>query len=123
MKAGKKQPAAPADCRVTHNAFLPGKWEIARLLAAPEDFHWSANVFQTDKVRKNPVAAFTRFNDAELNFERRSGGLLGLTASSAVHADSPSAIKADIDGARRAGKAVCGCDVPGPDVRTGPTWR
>ena len=128
--AGKKQPAAPAECRVTHNVFLPGKWEIARVHTAPVQFEWLANLSQSEKSRKNPLDAYTNFESAELNFERGSDGLLRPTATSPIRVDVTSAIKTDIDNAQRAGKAACGCDEPGPQIRdwpsgknTGPTWR
>lgn len=128
--AGNKQSAAPTDCRVTHNVFLPDKWEIARLHADPVHFQWSANIFQAEKERKNPLDAFTKFERATLNFERGPDGLMRPTATSEIYTDVPSTVETDIDGSRREGQAVSGCDVSGPKKRnwptvktTGPTWR
>lgn len=128
--AGKKQPAAPTDCRFTHNVFLPGKWELSRLHATPENATWEANLQQSGQDRKHDLADVINCEFRDLGFERGSDGLLRPTNAASVRVETRSTVKTDIDGDARRDSAICGCDEPQGEVRTwvtssstGPTWR
>lgn len=125
--AGKKQSAAPTDCRVTHNAFLPGKWPIFRTHAKVVDFDWRGNLHQAGLDHDDQPVKFTRL---DLKFERAADGLLRPSDTAKLSVDLSSSVKLDFDGSNRSGQSICGCDVPGGLFRdradpttTGPTWK
>lgn len=125
--AGRKQSAVPVDCRVTHNAFLPGKWQVFRVHAEVESFDWSDNRQQIGQERDGqPV----EFEQSDLKFTRAVDGLLRPTDADAITVAASSEVDLDFDGASRVGTAMCGCDVPGGPFRdrssavtTGPSWK
>ena len=125
--AGKKQSAAPANCRVTHNAFLPDKWPIFRTHAEVVDFDWRGNLHQADREHDDQPVKFAR---TDLKFERAADGLLRPSDAAAMAVELPSSVKLDFDGSNRTGQAICGCDAPGGLFRdranpttTGPAWK
>ena len=124
--AGEKQSVAPMDCRITHNAFLPGKWAISRVHSEPIGFHWRDNRQQVGRVHENQYIEFDR---VDLRFVRAADGLLRPTALSPVSAETASSVHEDIDGFPRSDTTVCGCDQPDTPLRqwpgkssTGPRW-
>jgi len=94
VRASQKIPAVPADCRVIQNSFLPGKWELFRVQAKPENFTWSGNRYQIGKTRGADLVDIERF-DIELH--------------------------RGVDGLRRPSGAKP-FDLPSPG-NTGPSWR
>lgn len=127
VRASKKIPAAPTDCRVSHNAFLPGKWELFRVQAKPVNFTWLGNKYQSGKTRGADLVDIERVN---IQLSRTADGLLRPNDTSSLSSDEPSGVKVDIDGAARGQKAIAGCDHPDTPVRawstaqtTGPNWR
>ena len=125
--AGRVQSAAPVDCRVTHNAFLPGKWPVFRAHVEVPSFDWSDNRQQTGpKIDGQPV----EFERSELKFARATDGLLRPTDAKAIAVAVRSDVEFDFDGVPRVGAAMCGCDVPGGPflnrpsaATTGPSWK
>jgi poly(beta-D-mannuronate) lyase len=125
--AGKKQSAAPAACRVTHNAFLPGKWSLFRVHAEPMDFVWQSNKHQLGRAEEKQPAHFERI---DLQFERASDGLIRPASSDAIRAGTASPLQGDLDGYLRGDDSLVGCDDPTTPLRprptalnTGPLWR
>jgi len=126
--AGRQQSAAPTDCRVTHNAFLPGKWQVFRVHEKVDSFIWSGNrrqVGQERDVDRDPVS----LELADLKFVRATDGLLRPTDPHAIAVAVPSHVQHDFDGTTRDAAVMCGCDVPGGPflgrpraTTTGPSW-
>jgi len=125
--AGKKQSVAPVDCHMTHNLFLPGKWEISRQKVQPVSFTWTDNKQHTTTKRPTDLATFETI---DLKFAPASDGLLRPTLAEPLLAKTSSDVATDIDATPRTSPAICGCDVPNADTRalssahnTGPTWK
>ena len=125
--AGTKQSSAPTNCTVTHNVFMPGKWALFRVHAAPENFVWNANKQQAGLVREDQ---FVQFDLVELEYERATDGLFRPKAIDGLTTNKTSAAKHDIDGQPRGGVSIVGCDDPQTSFHiwptaenTGPTWR
>ena len=124
--AGRKQSAAPSDCRITHNAFLPDKWPLFRVHSKFTAFDWTGNRQQIGPQHENqPVA----FESVDLKLARQADGLLRPTTLEAVQVETASTVERDIDGEPRTTQSVCGCDEPGKTFRsladavnTGPVW-
>jgi poly(beta-D-mannuronate) lyase len=125
--AGHRQSAAPGDCRITHNAFLPDKWPLFRIHAEPFNFLWDSNRHQVGRSDSNQHVQFER---VDLRFKRDSDGLMRPTATESICTDVTSAVKKDLDGHPRRDTSLAGCDDPDTPKRsrpsalsTGPTWR
>lgn len=124
--AGKKQSAAPSDCKITHNLFLPDKWELSRVHSEMVNFDWSDNLLQSGRKPRNPPVRFLQVEielSEEKVFPRRP------TSGKHLAPQKPSGVDSDIDGESRTGLSMCGCD----DVTTakykfvspstsGPSW-
>jgi poly(beta-D-mannuronate) lyase len=127
VSASKKISVNPSDCRVTHNAFLPGKWELFRVPAKPERFTWLGNKYQSGKTRGAELVEIER---VDIPLARAADGLLRPTDTKTLMSRHPSNVKLDIDGVTRAGVVIAGCDDPTTTRRswpsakdTGPSWR
>ncbi|MGJ8696375.1 MAG: polysaccharide lyase 6 family protein [Verrucomicrobiaceae bacterium] len=126
VSPGKKGTVAPSDCVVSHNAFIPGKWELFRVPHKPVNFTWAGNQYQSGKTRGADLVEIERVN---MEMVRGADGLLRPTDVEALLSGSDSKVEADIDGKpRRPG--IAGCDDPGNAITirelpktTGPTWR
>ena len=126
VQPSKENSEVPTDCRVSHNAFLPGKWELFRVHGRPKDFTWSGNKYQVGKTRGADLVEFER---VDIPLARASDGLLRPVDSSSLLADSDSGVTHDIDGGNRV-SFMAGCDDPENDLkdrelaeRCGPSWR
>lgn len=126
---GKKQPVPPKNCRITHNVFLPDKWQISRVHAPLLEFDWSDNKLQAGR---KPRDAPAEFQQVELNFVKDATpwALLRPQSDSNLRSAARSNVQHDIDGERRTDVTICGCDVPTKARRklaspesTGPNWR
>ncbi len=125
--AGKKQSANPADCRVTHNAFLPGKWALFRIHSTPIRFVWEGN---KQEPRGNDQDQPVQFERIDLRLERASDGLLRPVQADSIRTSFKSTVASDIDGHPRGDVSLAGCDDPHTPRReqpsasnTGPTWQ
>ena len=125
VKSSKKVPLAPTRCRVSHNAFLPGKWELFRVKDSPKEFTWSGNKYQIGKTRGAELVDIER---VDIQLTRTADGLLRPIDAEALKTDDSSSVKTDIDGQSRDAK-IAGCDDPNttvtpPVLRSmiGPTW-
>ncbi len=125
--AGRKQSAAPTDCRVTHNAFLPDKWPVFRSHADVVAFDWRGNRHQTGRHHDGQPVELER---SDLKFVRSTDGLFRPSDVTVMTVDLPSSVKLDFDGSNRTGQPICGCDAPGglfadrANARsTGPSWK
>ena len=126
-RAGKKQNAAPTNCKFTHNLFLPGKWWLIRFHAEPVDCVWKGNKLQAERLREEPKIQFDRVSP---KLERSRDGLLRPTESKSLQASAASTVEFDIDRDPRGKVAIAGCDEVTKRVHswpsannTGPTWR
>lgn len=122
----RKQSVAPAECRISHNIFLPDKWEVARMHCELTGIDCHDNKQQIGGRQKTSAFATERI---DLLFARTTDGLLRPTASSPIRAGSESGVREDIDGFPRGQDSACGCDEPGNPLRrwpdksnTGPSW-
>ena len=127
VRFSKKVSAAPADCRVSHNAFLPGKWELFRVHTQPVKFTWTANKYQSGRTRGADLVALER---ADMPLARAKDGLLRPAEVKPWHTQVPSAIEHDIDGHQRTHPNIVGCDDPENQITirdlsrtTGPDWK
>jgi poly(beta-D-mannuronate) lyase len=125
--AGESQSAAPVDCRIAHNAFLPDKWPLFRVHAKPAQFVWKANKHQAGRFHEDQLVRFER---VDLRFERAADGLVRPTTTESLRTTVASPVRRDLDGNARGDTPLAGCDDPTnlhrqlPSVRnTGPTWR
>ena len=96
VRASKKVSVNPADCRITANSFLPGKWELFRVQAKPVNFTWQGNKYQQGNARGADLAAIERI---DIPLKRAANGLFRLVDSKTPLRTLPSA------------------------KSTGPTWR
>ncbi len=126
-RAGKKQSAAPTNCQITHNLFLPSKWWLFRFHAQPVDCNWDGNRLQIGDLREELKIEIKRIDS---RLDRADDGLLRPTTPEALSTDEKSLIKNDIDGQPRGDTAIAGCDEPNTQRRTwvteattGPTWK
>lgn len=126
VSASDKISVAPADCEVSHNAFLPGKWELFRVHAKPQDFEWTGNKYQSGKTRGADLVEIER---VDIQLERGTDGLLRPKTAEALKARKDSGVETDIDGKPRDSK-LAGCDDPGTELSirkistsAGPSWR
>lgn len=125
VSASKKISAAPSGCRISHNAFLPDKWELFRVHAKPQDFTWSGNKYQEGKTRGADLVEIERVN---VQLERGSDGLLRPTDSGVLKTQEESGVETDIDGQERDSK-IAGCDDSATKIvsrkisdSAGPSW-
>ena len=122
----KKVTVVPSDCIVSHNAFLPGKWELFRVQNEPANFTWVGNRCQSGETRGAKLVEIERVS---IELDRGADGLLRPTNTTGLETGKQSDIETDIDGEpRRPGLA--GCDDPSTSVTvrklatsTGPRWR
>ncbi len=126
VRGSKKATIAPQSCRITHNAFLPGKWELFRVQNKPRDFTWMANKYQSGKTRGAELVEIQR---VDIKLSRAADGLLRPSQTSTLKTQKSSGVKTDIDGAPRE-LSIAGCDDPSTQVKirdlakvTGPQWR
>ena len=125
--AGTKQSAAPTDCRITHNLFLPGKWPLFRVHAEPVACGWGGNKHQQGRSHEDQLVEFERL---DLLLQRAVDGLLRPTTPQPLRTGAASHVEQDIDGVSRGDVSLAGCDEPNTPMRrwpsaanTGPTWR
>lgn len=125
--AGRRQSEAPVDCRITHNVFIPDKWQVFRWHVDVSSFDWSSNL---QHLGSGAPDASVTFKKVDLRLQRASDGLLRPVNPEAIAVASPSDVELDIDGESRGQNVFCGCDLPGsfrrrmPDPEiTGPTWK
>lgn len=124
--SSKKNSIVPSDCHVSHNAFLPGKWELFRVREKPDGFTWTGNKHQSGKTRGAELVDIER---ADIQLTRGTDGLLRPTDTKSLETDEQTNIKTDIDGEARNAK-IAGCDDPSTKITireltktTGPNWR
>lgn len=124
--AGKKQSVAPADCVISHNVFLPDKWQLSRMHSKMVNFDWSDNLLQSGRKPRDPPV---KFRQLEMSFSDGSNGLKRPTSAKQLLPEKPSGIMTDIDGETRVELSMCGCDQMGATayefvtpLTTGPTW-
>lgn len=86
VSASMKISVNPADCKVTHNAFLPGKWELFRVEAEPRNFIWIGNKYQIGKTRG---AALVDIERVDIKLIRGADGLLRPPGSKPLILSSP----------------------------------
>lgn len=126
VSTSKKVSVVPADCHVTHNVFIPGKWELFRAPHMPQNFTWMGNKYQSGKTRGVDLVEIER---VDIPLARGADGLLRPTQLQALLTQGETSVKVDIDGEpRRTG--IAGCDDPKNTITirnltktTGPTWR
>ena len=126
LSPSKNVTVVPSDCRVSHNAFLPGKWELFRVKNEPSRFTWIGNKYQSGTTRGADLVALER---VDIKLTRGQDGILRPSDSKSLHTDQPSDVKIDIDGEIRKSD-LAGCDDPSTPVTirdlaksTGPSWR
>ncbi len=126
VSPSKKVSVAPTSCRVTHNAFLPGKWELFRVQTEPSDFLWMANRLQAGQKRG---ADLVEIQQVDIKLRRATDGLLRPSLTTGLKTKEPSDVTVDIDGAARESN-IAGCDDPSTEIKvrdlaktTGPQWR
>ncbi len=126
VASSPKVSVAPADCRVSHNVFVPGKWELFRIEEKPERFTWTDNRYQAGKTRGAELVDIKR---VDIKLTRAADGLLRPTDATSLVASGVSGVMTDIDGQNRQ-TSIAGCDDPGTTVSdrklrttSGPTWR
>ncbi|QDU38985.1 Chondroitinase-B precursor [Maioricimonas rarisocia] len=124
---GRRQSAEPADCRFTHNAFLPDKWPVFRVHVQPRAFVWEANRLESDRMHENELVTIRR---SDLLFTRHDDGLLRPVSAEGIRTGIESGEKYDLDGHPRSDATLAGCDDPSTPLRqlpsaatTGPSWR
>ena len=129
--AGKKQSAAPTNCRFANNLFAPGKWELFRVHAKPVGAVWEGNKYQQGRTRGAELVELER---ADLHLKRATDGLLRPTTVEPLRSKVKSTpakwqVRNDLDGHARGDIVLAGCDVPNTPLRkwasaenTGPTW-
>lgn len=122
----KKASVAPADCHVSHNAFIPGKWELFRVQGEPSRFTWVGNKCQSGTTRGADLVQIER---VDIKLARGKDGILRPLDSKPLQCDQPCDVKIDIDGQQRKSD-IAGCDDPSTsitirdlDKTTGPTWK
>ncbi|MEJ6569373.1 MAG: polysaccharide lyase 6 family protein [Akkermansiaceae bacterium] len=126
VSASKKISVAPESCRVSHNVFLPGKWELFRVQAKPRDFTWIGNKHQSGKTRGADLVSIERV-EIKLYFGR--DGIFRPSNVNSLGTKEKSGVETDIDGKAR-DSSIAGCDDPGTAVTNreiaksaGPSWR
>jgi poly(beta-D-mannuronate) lyase len=128
VSASKKISVVPSNCRVSHNLFLPGKWELFRVQAKPDQFTWIGNKYQAGKTRGAELVEIER---VEIELTRGEDGILRPSESQLGSLKTPedSGVKTDIDGMVRDSK-IAGCDDPSTVALSrntvssaGPSWR
>lgn len=124
--SSKKQSAAPTDCTISHNVFLPDKWEISRIHTDLTNFDCHDNKCQ---IGGRKTEAKMDIQQLDLLFTRAADGLQRPTHLSAISSQSVSGVMEDIDGIARPTLPSCGCDEPGNEFRdwpdhtnTGTSW-
>ena len=126
VSASKKVSVVPADCRVSHNAFIPGKWELFRVHEKPANFTWVGNKYQSGKTRGADLVNIER---VDIKLSRGLDGLLRPLAAGSLAAPEESLVQRDIDGEVRNAR-IAGCDDPetkvsrrDTEISSGPSWR
>lgn len=122
----RKVSVVARDSVVSHNAFLPGKWELFRVSEEPVNFKWTANKYQAGKTRGAELVDIER---VDIKLKRGSDGILRPAETAALLTKTLSAVTTDIDGEQRNDR-VAGCDDPSTPVTirnlsntTGPRWK
>ena len=126
VRSSNKMSVVPSGCRVSHNAFLPGKWELFRVQAKPSRFTWIGNKYQSGKTRGADLVEIER---VDIKLIRARDGILRPSDSKPLETDEPSDVETDIDGELRHSR-IAGCDDPSTPITirklattTGPHWR
>ncbi|MDB4541285.1 polysaccharide lyase 6 family protein [Akkermansiaceae bacterium] len=126
VSPSKKVSVVPADCQVSHNVFISGKWELFRVPHTPQNFTWVGNKYQSGKTRgAEPVD----IECVDIELARGVDGLLRPTSHQSLLTGSETDVKIDIDGKPRQ-QGIAGCDDAKNTITirtltktTGPTWR
>lgn len=121
-----KMSVIPSNCLITHNAFLPGKWDLFRVQDKPVNFTWIGNKHQSGKSSGTDLF---ELESVAIEMTRGDDGILRPKKSPPLETGKQTPIAKDIDGQpRRPG--IAGCDDPRTPVTvrqlattTGPTWR
>ncbi len=126
VRASEKISVNPANCRISHNAYLPGKWELILVGAKPQKFTWLGNKCQAGGTRGANLVEIER---VDILMSRASDGLMRPVMGT-LESTGTTSVKFDIDRTRREGTPIAGCDAPGkarsswPSPKsTGPTWH
>jgi len=126
VRSSEKNSVVPTGCRVSHNAFLPGKWELFRVQDPPSGFNWVGNKYQSGATRGAELVDIER---VDIKMARAKDGLLRPLDAKPLKSDKPSSILLDIDGEFRDPR-IAGCDDPTTPVsirqlatKTGPSWK
>jgi poly(beta-D-mannuronate) lyase len=124
--SSKKISAAPSDCRVGHNLFLPGKWPLFRVQDKPRRFTWLSNKCLSGKSRGPDLVEIER---VDIKLTRAPDGILRPAGATPLETDEPSDVETDIDGEPRH-SSIAGCDDPSTPITirnlaraAGPQWR
>lgn len=125
--AGKKQSVVPRDCRWSHNLFVPGKWDVARMHVDVESFSWVEN--RLIKATGEGLDNLDTVSEP-IKLARDQTGMLRPMDRRSIVANSALNVDSDIDGEPREGAPLVGCDHlssvrrswPDPDSLR-PAWR
>ncbi len=127
LGASEQQSASPVDCRISHNAVQPEKWQVCRVHTLPEGTVWEGNLLQSEK---EDVGQPFEFETRQLGLKRSKDSLLRPQSPDAIRTRVNSSIENDIDGFPRSELSLAGCDDPTTQFHgmpspgnTGPTWR
>ncbi|MEO1524209.1 MAG: polysaccharide lyase 6 family protein [Planctomycetota bacterium] len=104
----KENPVAPSLCRINHNVFRPGKWELFRVEQEPVEFTWLHNKYQAGKTRGAELVSIDR---VDIELTRAADGLLRPTEVGSLAVVEDLDITLDIDGHPRNAR-IAGCDDP-----------
>lgn len=115
-----------SNCVVSHNVFVPTKWELFRVHQPPVDFTWKHNKYQAGKTRGADLVSIERVN---IELSRASDGLLRPKETDVLRVAERSSVENDIDGTIRK-VTLAGCDDPTNPIvdrqlatTTGPRWK
>ncbi|MEL6104888.1 MAG: polysaccharide lyase 6 family protein [Planctomycetota bacterium] len=125
VRSGENLVAA-SNCVISHNVFVPTKWELFRVHAKPVDFVWKHNKLQSGQTRG---ADLVSIETVDIDLTRSSDGLLRPMGIDILRVAEGSGVENDIDGGTRQSK-LAGCDDPENVIvdrhlvtDTGPRWK
>ena len=114
------------NCLISHNVFVPTKWELFRVRHRPVNVTWKHNKYQSGITRGAEIGEFERVN---IDFVRASDGLLRPPTIEALQVTESCKVGTDIDGKTRHA-LIAGCDDPTNKMvlrnfreSSGPTWH